>query len=354
MKKRILALSTAAALLSTVFVTPASASAYTVKKGDTLANIAKKYNLTIQTLKKLNHLNSDQLQINQKLVTSASSVKQAGQASVSIKQTQTKTYTVVAGDTLTKIANKHNLTLAELKELNPKLSNALYAGSKLIVSNTASTTVIDLPSTKKSSATKGTISSHTYIVVKGDTLSNIAKKTNTTVSVLKAVNQLTSNTIKVGQKLKIENSISGTLTTTAATIESTTSNEDAQIDDVIAEAKQVIGTPYVWAGSSPSGFDCSGFVYYAFKQAGYEISRHSASTYYDLGTSTSSPKAGDLVFFATGSNKAVINHMGIYLGNNQFIHASSSKGVQINSVTSPYYESRLIGYKSLPFNQPSL
>ena len=236
--------------------------------------------------------------------------------------------------------NKHDLTLAELKELNPKLSEKIYVGQTLIVSETTSKTVIELP--------QENISSNTYVVATGDTLSKIAKRADTTVAELKALNKLTSDTIKIGQKLKIGKSISGTVTTTSASIEpSTQSSVELDIDTVISEAKKVIGTPYLWAGTTTDGFDCSGFVYYAFSQAGYDITRHSASSYYSLGEKTSSPQKGDLVYFAIGSNKANINHMGIYIGNDQFIHASSSKGVMINSVTSPYYSSKLVGYNSL-------
>lgn len=341
-KKRIIALSTTAALLSTIFVTPASASTYTVKKGDTLTKIANKFNVTTQTLKKLNKLTSDKLLVNQKIETSASIAKKSGQATVTLAQTKTQTYTVVAGDTLTKIANKLNLTLAELKELNPKLTNKVYIGSTIHVSKTASKAVIDIPN-----ATKTKLPSSTYTVEPGDSLSTIAKKTNTSIAELKVLNKLTSSTIKIGQTLKIGNAIRGVNKATSAMIESTNVSISPKIDSVISEAKKVIGTPYVWAGTNPGGFDCSGLVYYSFKQAGYEISRHSASTYYNLGDSITSPKAGDLIFFATGSNRASINHMGIYLGNDQFIHASSSKGVQISSLTTPYYQDKLIGYKRL-------
>lgn len=283
MKKSIVAFSTAA-LLSGLFVSSASASTYTVKKGDTLTKIAKKYDLTVNKLKELNNLKSNTIYVNQKLVTSTSKAKKettAAKATVSIKNEKTATYKVVAGDTLTKIANKHNLTLGELKQLNNLSSTVIKVGDTLIVSSSSTETIIDLPEEKKPSA----------------------------------------NTYENGPS----------------------------IDKVIAEAKKVIGTPYSWAGSTPAGFDCSGFVYYAFKQAGYSISRHSSSTYYALGKKVSSPQRGDLVFFATGSNRSVINHLGIYLGDNQFIHASSSKGVMISSVNSSYYKSRLIGYKKLDF-----
>jgi len=280
-KKSIVAFS-AAALLSGLFVSSASASTYTVKKGDTLTKIAKKYDLTVKKLKELNNLKSNTIYVNQKLVTSKKETT-AAKATVSVKNEKTTTYKVVAGDTLTKIANKHNLTLGELKQLNNLSSTVIKVGDTLIVSSSSPEMIIELPKETKSSA-------NTY---------------------------------------ETEN--------------------DPSIEKVIAEAKKVIGTPYSWAGSTPAGFDCSGLVYYAFKQAGYSISRHSSSTYYALGKKVSSPQRGDLVFFATGSNRSVINHLGIYLGDNQFIHASSSKGVMISSVNEAYYKSRLIGYKKLNF-----
>ena len=296
MKKRIIALSTTAALLSSFFVTPASASTYTVKKGDTLAKIAKKYDLTISALKKLNKLKSDNLLVNQKLVTTASIAKKAEEDTVTIDETKTKTYTIIAGDSLTKIANKHNLTLAELKELNPKLSNKIYVGQTVIVSETTSKTVIDLPSSTKSK-TKTTLPSYTYTVVTGDSLSKIAKKASTTVTALKTLNKLTSDTIKIGQKLKIGKDMSGTITTTSAMVEPTNSRLSPEIDTAISEAKNLSERLIYGLEATPAGFDCSGFVYYAFKQAGYDISRHTAASYYSLEEDISSPQKGDLSLF---------------------------------------------------------
>lgn len=351
MRKFLFALSTTA-LLSSFIISPASASSsYIVKKGDTLSKIAKKQHTTVQQLKKINKLKSDKIHTNQKLIISTATVKQAGQAtSISMDRTQTATYIAVPGDTLTKIANKHHLTVAKLKELNPKLAKTdkVYVGQTLVVSKTTNNMVIDLPTSSKEKTKAQVESTHsfgTYIVVKGDTLSKIAKQTNTTIAELKALNHIKSNTILVGQKLKIGKPTNGTVSTTA--FEGSSNN--SQINKVISEAKKVMGTPYVWAGVTPEGFDCSGLVYYSFKQAGYNITRQTAASYYYQGKKVSTPKSGDLVFFATSSSKTAVTHMGIYLGDNQFIHSSTSDGVTISTVTSPYYKSRLIGYKSLAF-----
>lgn len=348
-KKSIVAISTLAVLSST-FVSPALANSYTVKSGDTLSKIAQKHKTTVKELKLLNNLQSDMLKINQKIITSKSQTTtkiKATTASVSVEKTKNSTYTIVPGDTLTKIANKHNLTLAELKKLNNLKSDMIYAGNKLIVSSSKTTTTIDLPSSAKPanvSTPKVNLTSNTYIVVKGDTLSKIARQANISVADLKSYNSLTSDIIRIGQKLSLVKSA-----TPASAVETPEKVTDSgnKVDTLISEAKKLIGTPYSWAGASPSGFDCSGFIYYTFKKAGYEVSRLSSSTYYDMGKKVSSPKSGDLVFFATGSSKSVVSHMGIYLGNGQFIHASSSNGIEINNVSNSYYKSKLIGYRSL-------
>jgi cell wall-associated NlpC family hydrolase len=94
---------------------------------------------------------------------------------------------------------------------------------------------------------------------------------------------------------------------------------------------------------SPKGFDCSGYINYVFnKSAGKKLPR-TVGDIYKQGVKVSSPQAGDLVFFET--YKPGASHAGIYLGNNQFIHSSSSKGVSITSMNNSYWSERYLGAK---------
>ena len=121
-----------------------------------------------------------------------------------------------------------------------------------------------------------------------------------------------------------------------------TGSSNAKADKIIATAKKYIGVPYLWGGTTPSGFDCSGFVQYVFKAHGISLPRVSRDQYTaGYAVSKSNLKPGDLVFFNTSGSG--VSHLGIYLGNNQFIHASTSKGVVITSLTSTYWSSRYIG-----------
>ena len=108
---------------------------------------------------------------------------------------------------------------------------------------------------------------------------------------------------------------------------------------IITLAKKQLGKKYVWAKSGPSSFDCSGFTYYVIKKTtGKTIPRSSTSQgKYGKYVSRKNLRKGDLVFFAT-TGQGRVSHAGIYLGNNQFIHASSSKGkVVISSMASGHY-----------------
>ena len=111
---------------------------------------------------------------------------------------------------------------------------------------------------------------------------------------------------------------------------------------IIATAKKYIGVPYIWGGTTPNGFDCSGYVQYVFKAHGISLPRTSKQQY-AVGSSVSKAnlKQGDLVFFNTSGSG--VSHLGIYIGNNQFIHSSTSKGVVITSLTNSYWSARYIG-----------
>jgi peptidoglycan DL-endopeptidase CwlO len=118
-------------------------------------------------------------------------------------------------------------------------------------------------------------------------------------------------------------------------------------DGIISSAKQHIGTPYVWAGSSPDGFDCSGFTLYVMKAHGESIPRRAADQYQSSKKlKAKNVQKGDLVFFNNGSG---ISHVGIVvseLGDPlKMIHSSSSKGIIITNVEeSKYWTQRLHGY----------
>ena len=147
---------------------------YTVKSGDSLWKIANQYGLTVAELKSLNNLTSDNLSIGQVLKVSSGS---SGNSS----NTASNTYTVKAGDSLWNIANKYGITVDELKNLNSLTSNNLSIGQ-----------VLKVPS-----------GGNTYTVKSGDSLWSIANRFGTTVDTIKRLNGLTSNTLMIGQKLNL-------------------------------------------------------------------------------------------------------------------------------------------------------
>ncbi|WP_044749189.1 cell wall-binding repeat-containing protein [Bacillus alveayuensis] len=114
------------------------------------------------------------------------------------------------------------------------------------------------------------------------------------------------------------------------------------IASLISTAKSFIGVPYVWGGTTPAGFDCSGYLNYVYEKHGINLPRTVADIW-KVSKPVSSPAVGDIVFFET--YKPGPSHAGIYIGDNQFIHASSSKGVEITSINSSYYKTRYLGAK---------
>lgn len=109
------------------------------------------------------------------------------------------------------------------------------------------------------------------------------------------------------------------------------------------DALRFLGTPYVFGGTSNSGFDCSGFVQHVFAMLGVSIPRTADAQYYAAHRVKGGMKAGDLVFFQTYEPGP--SHVGIYLGHGKFVHASSSHGVMVSNLSDSYWSSRYIGAK---------
>lgn len=113
--------------------------------------------------------------------------------------------------------------------------------------------------------------------------------------------------------------------------------------NLTSSALRFLGTPYVFGGTSPSGFDCSGYVQHVFAMLGVSIPRTADAQYYAARKAIGGPKVGDLVFFQTYEPGP--SHVGIYLGNGRFAHASSSHGVMVSNLSDSYWSARYIGIK---------
>lgn len=154
---------------------------YIVQKGDNLYDIAQKFNTTVGILKALNNLTSNVLQINQILKIPTSVIEEASPSDYLI-------YTIQKGDNLYSIAKKYNISLEDLINFNEQGSTLLHIGDQLLI-----------PINNK-------INTHNYLnymIKPGDTLYNIAKRYNTTVDVIKKINNFDSNMLKIGQIILI-------------------------------------------------------------------------------------------------------------------------------------------------------
>lgn len=196
-----------------------------------------------------------------------------------------------------------------------------------------------------------------YIVKKGDTIYRISKRFNISIEDLKNINNLSTNTLKPGQKLLLEQKI---VKNYDAVIKTKTELEEEPILEIEPEdqnlstkeklillSKKLLNIPYRFGGNSIFGLDCSAFVQKVYKLIGIELPRSAREQYVEgIPVEKDELSVGDLVFFKTYASFP--SHVGIYLGNNLFIHASSrSKKVTIDSLDTPYYFRRYIGAKRI-------
>jgi LysM repeat protein len=327
---------------------------YVVKAGDTLSGIANHFNVGIQELKKASALKNDKINKGDVLLIPvphdyvATPKRAAGALN----------HTVVTGDTLGSIASKYGVAVSELKGANGLTNNELWVGMKLSLPEKGS-------QLKTQTARKATDNLRKdYTVKRGDTLGVIAKHHGVTVKELKKANNLRSSNIRVGQSLKIPgtakymHSYSAKSEKNNYDSNSYTNNghsgngfhsksETSPKQNLIKVAKKYLGAPYKFGGYSyKTGIDCSGYVKKVFSSFNVELPRTARDIYYRAGykVAKSQLDTGDLVFFTTYAKFP--SHVGIYLGDGQFIHASSGrKRVTIDKLSKRYYRNRYIGAK---------
>lgn len=123
-------------------------------------------------------------------------------------------------------------------------------------------------------------------------------------------------------------------------------NQTTSQSGVASIAKSLIGTPYVWGGTNPDqGFDSSGFINYVFSQVGVDLSRTENAMWQNDGVEVDSPSVGDVVFFQGTYDTDGASHSGIYIGNNQIVHAGSD-GVTKANLGIDYWQNHYLGVKS--------
>lgn len=327
LKKQIITAVAAFGIMATGFSNQASAheATYKVQSGDTLWKISTANNLSVQNLIDYNNLTSSTIFVGQTISLLAPHSHET--------TPQTTTYTVKAGDSLSLIAKNYQTTVTNLKTINNLTSDLINIGQVLkVVTGSAVQQPAPAPTTTAT----------TYTVQSGDTLWKIAINNKLTVDQLKSFNQLTSDVIHVGQVLRLTGSSTPVQPAPAPVPAPQVTSFNA--DALIAEGKKYLGVPYVWGGSTPAGFDCSGFLNFVFNTQGTSIPR-TVTTIWDATTPVSAPQKGDLVFFTTYAPGP--SHAGIYLGDGKFLHAGSSTGVTISDMNNSYWKPRYLGARSV-------
>jgi peptidoglycan DL-endopeptidase LytE len=287
-----------------------------------------------------------------------------------------KTHRVRKNETLYSLAKKYHVSLNELKSANNLVNNQVKVGDKLVIPSRSVATGDD---------EKGINSAATYKIRKGDTLTRIARKTGVSIRELKRLNALGRGVLKPGKVLVLKEGEAETRPQQAKKLqlrykdlfnekdyeqslaELTEPDPDRSVDltknielkaDTIKTLKSkaygFLGIRYRFGGTSRRGIDCSSFVQQVFQEMDVNLPR-TAREQFKVGYEVppSDLQKGDLIFFRTYASFP--SHVGIYLGNNRMIHASSANHrVVISSLNNPYYRARFIGAKRIAKINPDV
>lgn len=362
-------LSASGALLTTG--ASALADSYTVVKNDTLWGLSKKYGVSVSDLKKANGVSGHLIYVGQKLQIPTKSTKATKTAKISTStstvDTTSTTHTVVKGDTLWSLAKKYGVSVSTLMKANNLSSSTILIGQSLnlragmttygvngvttgssstaastnTASSTSTTASSQAPKAKKSTTTNTSSNSNTSTSANTQsqsTASNSSASTTTNTNTAASNANATSSTNTAASSSQAVSQAPTASTSTATTTAS------ASASAITSYALTFLGVPYVWGGTTPSGFDCSGLVQYVYSHFGINLGRTTYSQQY-AGTkiSVASAQAGDLYFWGSYGSAY---HVAIALGGGQYVMAPApGQNVMTGSVSSytPSFAVRVLG-----------
>jgi peptidoglycan DL-endopeptidase CwlO len=362
-------LSASGALLTTG--ASALADSYTVVKNDTLWGLSKKYGVSVSDLKKANGVSGHLIYVGQKLQIPTKSNKATKTAktstSTSTVDTTSTTHTVVKGDTLWSLAKKYGVSVSTLMKANNLSSSTILIGQSLnlragmtaygvngvttgssstaastnTASSTSTTASSQAPKAKKSTTTNTSSNSNTSTSANTQsqsTASNSSASTTTNTNTAASNANTTSSTNTAASSSQAVSQAPTASTSTATTTAS------ASASAITSYALTFLGVPYVWGGTTPSGFDCSGLVQYVYSHFGINLGRTTYTQQY-AGTkiSVASAQAGDLYFWGSYGSAY---HVAIALGGGQYVMAPApGQNVMTGSVSSytPSFAVRVLG-----------
>ncbi|MBP2057300.1 cell wall-associated NlpC family hydrolase [Lactobacillus colini] len=314
--KTILSALGAAGMLMTTANT-AMAASYHVKANDTVSEIAYKYGVSINSIEKLNNINTSThlIYVGQtiKIPTSTNSSSSSQASNTQVPNTTSSTnptsITIKSGDTLSSIARRYGTTVAKLKSLNNLSSDLIYAGASLKIAGNAASVV-----NPTNTVNNSTVSSTTSQNKQQSNTSTNAASTSTTTTVTSQTTTTTS--------------------TSKQTVSQAPSASSVDVSSITSYALSFLGTPYVYGGTSPAGFDCSGFVQYVFNKFGKNIGRTTYQQEY-AGTKIdiSQAQPGDLYFWGSYGSAY---HVAIALGGGQYVMAPAP-GQTVRTGSIQYY-----------------
>lgn len=362
-------LSASGALLTTG--ASALADSYTVVKNDTLWGLSKKYGVSVSDLKKANGVSGHLIYVGQKLQIPTKSTKETKTAktstSTSTVDTTSTTHTVVKGDTLWSLAKKYGVSVSTLMKANNLSSSTILIGQSLnlragmtaygvngvttgssstaastnTASSTSTTASSQAPKAKKSTTTNTSSNFNTSTSANTQsqsTASNSSESTTTNTNTAASNANTTSSTNTAASSSQAVSQAPTASTSTATTTAS------ASASAITSYALTFLGVPYVWGGTTPSGFDCSGLVQYVYSHFGINLGRTTYTQQY-AGTkiSVASAQAGDLYFWGSYGSAY---HVAIALGGGQYVMAPApGQNVMTGSVSSytPSFAVRVLG-----------